>query len=84
MTADWWGLTGKAVLVVGAGGIGSACVGGFKDIGARVAVIDASPTSLAAVDADTTIEADVTDESAATEAVEAASIALGGLEALPD
>jgi gluconate 5-dehydrogenase len=37
---DWLGLTGKRVLVVGAGGIGRACVTGFVAAGAKVVVAD--------------------------------------------
>jgi len=37
---DWLGLTGKRVLVVGAGGLGGACVGGYLDAGAKVVVAD--------------------------------------------
>lgn len=40
MTSGWLGLEGKGVLLVGAGGIGSACAKGFADEGAKVLLAD--------------------------------------------
>jgi gluconate 5-dehydrogenase len=45
------GLKNRRVLVAGAGGLGSACVAGFVDDGARVVVADADESRLARLDA---------------------------------
>ncbi len=37
---NWLGLEGRSVLLVGAGGIGTACAKGFHDVGARVVLAD--------------------------------------------
>jgi gluconate 5-dehydrogenase len=44
--SSWLALNGKAVLVAGAGGIGTACVQGYADAGARVLVVDRNATAL--------------------------------------
>jgi NAD(P)-dependent dehydrogenase (short-subunit alcohol dehydrogenase family) len=81
---DWWGLTGRAVLVVGAGGIGSACIAAFREVGARVGAVDASAANLEAVEGNlrVAIRADVTAESEVEAAVDTAAEALGGLDVL--
>ena len=39
-SSDWLGLSGRRVVLVGAGGIGAACAGAFNAAGARVCIID--------------------------------------------
>jgi NAD(P)-dependent dehydrogenase (short-subunit alcohol dehydrogenase family) len=79
---DWWGLEGRAVVVVGAGGLGSACIKAFSEVGARVGAIDASAANLDAAELDMTVKADVTVEADAVGAVDEAASALGGLDVL--
>lgn len=43
---DWLGLSNKRVLVIGAGGIGAACVRGLVAAGARVVAVDANGARL--------------------------------------
>jgi NAD(P)-dependent dehydrogenase (short-subunit alcohol dehydrogenase family) len=83
---DWWGLSGKRVVVVGAGGIGSACVRAFADVGTQIAVIDSSRLSLDALTSAwprvQTVIANVAEPAAARTAIEAARRSLGGLDVL--
>jgi gluconate 5-dehydrogenase len=68
---SWLGLEGQRVVVAGgAGSFGSAIADGFREHGARVAVID--------VQAGDHIEADLRDPEAARAAVRAAAEQLGG------
>ncbi|HWL48564.1 MAG TPA: bifunctional rhamnulose-1-phosphate aldolase/short-chain dehydrogenase, partial [Acidimicrobiia bacterium] len=81
-------LTGKVALVTGAGsGIGRAIAATFADSGAVVVVVDidldtARETSDQIGSSDTAlpVEADVTDETAVREAIEAAVRAFGGID----
>lgn len=85
--SDWLGLQGKAVLVVGAGGIGAAAAAGFAAQGARVLVADKDPARLAAVEPDLrpdggTSRADLRDAAACRALVAEAAERLGGLDVL--
>lgn len=87
---DWLGLEGRRVLVIGAGGLGAACVRGMADVGARLAVVDVDESRLKALRDDPALAdtefhvfpADVTASGACEEAVTAAADALGGLDVL--
>ena len=86
----WLGLEGRRALVMGAGGLGAACVRGLADAGARVAVVDVDEARLKAVrddpalvEADVRVfPADVTTSGACEEAVTAVAGELGGLDLL--
>jgi gluconate 5-dehydrogenase len=79
--SDWLGLTGKRVLVAGAGGLGGQLARGFAEVGARLVVGDISPQRLEAVaDFTTTVEVDVTSAAACRGLVTRAREALGGLD----
>ncbi len=83
---DWLGLAGARVLVAGAGSLGGALVEGFVEVGARTAVIDVSPERLQELAERTkleeraTIQADISDASAAQQAIRSGEAALGGLD----
>lgn len=85
---DWLGLRDRAVLVAGAGGLGSACALGFARNGARVCAIDRDHNQLAAVAEAAaaqgltiqTIVADVSRSTTATAGVLEATKSLGGLD----
>src|SRR5665811_2460788 len=47
---DWLGLTGRRVLVAGAGGIGAACALAFADAGSQVVAADVADDRLSALD----------------------------------
>jgi gluconate 5-dehydrogenase len=88
---DWLGLTDRAALVAGAGGIGEAVALGLARAGARVVVVDvdeprldalaraASGSGSASVEIKT-VAADLTSASSARQAVNDAAAMLGGLD----
>jgi gluconate 5-dehydrogenase len=88
---DWLGLTDRAALVAGAGGIGEAVALGLARAGARVVVIDvdeprldalaraAAGSGSASVEIKT-VAADLTSASSARQAVNDAAAMLGGLD----
>ena len=77
----WLGLDGKAVVVAGAGGLGSAIARGYAGVGARVAAVDHDPARLHALgDAATGITADLRSAGACREALARAADALGGMD----
>jgi len=86
----WLGLEGHRALVMGAGGLGVACVRGLVEAGARVAVVDVDEAKLKALRDDPALAgaevrvfpADVTGSEACERAVTAAADALGGLDVL--
>ena len=86
----WLGLEGRRTLVIGAGGLGAACVRGLAEAGARLAVVDVDEARLKSlvddpVLADTdlyVVPTDVTTSKACEGAVTAAADALGGLDVL--
>jgi len=83
--ADWLGLSGARVLVVGAGGIGSECAKGYVGAGARVVVVDRDQARLDALKSETgfageVICADLTQPGAGAAAVAHAIELLGGLD----
>ncbi|MEL6767845.1 MAG: SDR family oxidoreductase [Pseudomonadota bacterium] len=79
-------LSGKRVVVTGgAAGIGLAMARAFRDAGARVAVCDADPAAVKAVDGEKGLiarVADVTDEQAMAAFLEKVETALGGVDIL--
>jgi gluconate 5-dehydrogenase len=86
---DWLGLTGRAALVAGAGGIGEAVALGLARAGARVVVTDVDEPRLdalarAAAGAHAaevkTVAADLTSAPSARQAVHDAAAMLGGLD----
>ena len=86
---DWLGLTGRAALVAGAGGIGEAVALGLARAGARVVVTDVDEPrldALARAAARThaaevkTVAADLTSAPSARQAVHDAAAMLGGLD----
>jgi len=86
-SADWLGLTGARVLVVGSGGIGAECVKGYAAAGARVMVVDRNETALEALAASPefggslpTLATDLTESGAGARVVAAAIDTLGGLD----
>jgi gluconate 5-dehydrogenase len=81
--ADWLGLSGRRVLVAGAGTLGAALVDAFVNAGARVTATDASEANLDALAdglAAPGLVADLTDPAACRGAVAGAHEALGGLD----
>ncbi|CAN5398071.1 SDR family oxidoreductase [soil metagenome] len=74
------------MLVAGAGGIGAACIAGFLDAGASVAVTDLDETRLKGLEVAhpgvRTIAADLTENGAGARVVAEAVEALGGLDVL--
>jgi gluconate 5-dehydrogenase len=88
---DWLGLTDRAALVAGAGGIGEAVALGLARAGARVVVIDVDEPRLDALARAAagsgsagveikTVAADLTSASSARQAVNDAAAMLGGLD----
>jgi gluconate 5-dehydrogenase len=83
--AEWLGLAGRRVLVVGAGTLGQAIARAFARVGARVAATDASEPSLRALGdeiAGPRLTADLTDAEACRRVVTEARDGLGGLDVL--
>ncbi|SNS01403.1 SDR family NAD(P)-dependent oxidoreductase [Actinomadura mexicana] len=86
--ADWLGLRGARVLVLGAGGIGAECVGGYLGAGAVVTAVDRDPARLDALPPGPdgtpphTIAADLAEPGAGGDAVRQAVEAMGGLDVL--
>lgn len=82
--ADWWGVSGKRVVVLGAGGLGAACVRAFVELDCSVTCIDASPNRLDELRSELpvlpTITADLTSSASADEALAAADRSLGGMD----
>ncbi|WP_019927753.1 SDR family NAD(P)-dependent oxidoreductase [Nocardia sp. BMG111209] len=86
----WLGLDGARVLVMGAGGLGAACVRGLAEVGARVVVADVDRVKLKALVAEPELAAaevrplpaDLTTSAACDAAVREAADALGGLDTL--
>jgi gluconate 5-dehydrogenase len=84
--SDWLGLGGARVIVAGAGTLGAALIEGFAGAGAEVCAIDVSGPRLTELVAAKgmsgvrTIAADLSNATAAGEAVDAARGALGGLD----
>lgn len=80
---DWLGLGGARVLVAGAGGIGSACIGEFIAAGASVLAVDRDDSRLAALgQGPATERVDLTTTQGCEDAVAAAQERLGGLDVL--
>ena len=81
---DWLGLTDRAALVAGAGGIGEAVALGLARAGARVVVTDVDERRLEAVASAglgiKTVAADLTAPASARQAVQDAAGMLGGLD----
>ena len=79
---DWLGLTDRAVLVAGAGGIGEAVALGLARAGARVVVTDVDEARLDALARAEikTVAADLTSAPSARQAVNDAAAMLGGLD----
>jgi gluconate 5-dehydrogenase len=85
--ADWLGLAGSRVVVVGAGGIGSACVKGYAAAGANVVVVDRDQSRLDELLADPdfngqALAADLTQPGAGADVIATAIDLLGGLDIL--
>lgn len=85
--SDWLGLRDARVLVVGAGGIGLACIEAYIAVGAKVLVADRDAQALAALTERPdlsgrihTHQIDLTEPGAGAEVVDAAVQALGGLD----
>ncbi|MCI3270695.1 SDR family NAD(P)-dependent oxidoreductase [Streptomyces cylindrosporus] len=86
----WLGFEGRRALVVGAGGLGAACVRGLAETGARLMVVDADEIRLKALRDDPalattevrTLTADLSSSAACEEAVATAARELGGLDVL--
>lgn len=84
--SNWLGLDGARVLVAGAGGLGSACVRGFLDAGARVVVTDRDGARLKDLAGEldladeSLVEADLLAPGAAAGIVDRAVEVLGGLD----
>lgn len=85
---SWLDLEGRGVVVVGAGGLGAACVRGFTRVGARVLVADRDSDRLARLQGGTqgssvaTLHLDVTEPDAGERVVAAALSHLGRLDVL--
>src|SRR4051795_9419295 len=82
MPEDFLGLTGRRVLVAGAGGLGGAVAAGVAAAGAPGGVIDVSAEGLAALGdrAEATAQADLRDPDACRAGVAEVEAALGGLD----
>ena len=86
MSDDWLGLSGARVLVAGAGTLGGALVEAFVGVGADVALIDVSAEHLddlgrrVGLAGERQIVADLSDASAAADAITRGREALGGLD----
>jgi gluconate 5-dehydrogenase len=86
--ADWLGLRGARVLVLGAGGIGAECVRGYLDAGAAVTAVDRDAARLGELPPGPdgtrphTLPADLTEPGAGAAAVRHAVEAMGGLDVL--
>ncbi|MFG3289254.1 SDR family NAD(P)-dependent oxidoreductase [Streptomyces sp. NPDC048179] len=86
----WLGFDGRRALVIGAGGLGTACARGLAEAGARLAVVDANEVRLKTLRDDPafaaagvrTISADLTSSEECERAVTDAARALGGLDVL--
>ncbi|WP_215452587.1 SDR family NAD(P)-dependent oxidoreductase [Streptomyces sp. ATCC 21386] len=86
----WLGLEGRDALVIGAGGLGTACVRALAEAGARLTVVDADEARLKALRDDPacaaavvrTLTADLTSSEACERAVATAARELGGLDVL--
>jgi gluconate 5-dehydrogenase len=85
-TTDWLGLTGRRVVVIGAGGIGMDVAGGFVEAGACVVIVDRDRSRLDSVTAQhptvTTIQIDLLDPGAGAKVIADAIESLGGLDVL--
>jgi gluconate 5-dehydrogenase len=84
---DWLGLEGSRVIVVGAGGIGTACAKGYVAAGATVVVVDRDQARLDALRGERgftghVIAADLTQSGAGAVVVAQAIEVLGGLDIL--
>ncbi|MDP9398276.1 MAG: SDR family oxidoreductase [Actinomycetota bacterium] len=83
---DWLGLSGRRVLVAGAGGIGAACATAFAEVGAHVVAADLDPARLHAVEsADRRVRGlrgDLSQPAGCQALVEDAVAELGGLDVL--
>lgn len=80
-------LSDRRVVVVGAGGLGAACVQGFLRAGASVVVADVSSAALDALRAETeeperlqTIVVDLSEDGAGEELIVSAAALLGGID----
>jgi NAD(P)-dependent dehydrogenase (short-subunit alcohol dehydrogenase family) len=88
--SEWLGLTGRAVLVAGAGGIGAAIAIALADVGARVVVVDVDGSRLESLQQKLAtqghridvIKADLTSAQSCRDVVEEATTTLGGLDVL--
>lgn len=86
----WLGFEGRGALVIGAGGLGTACVRSLAEAGARLTVVDADEGRLKALRDDPacaaavvrTLTADLTSSEACERAVATADRELGGLDVL--
>ena len=82
----WLGLDGRKALVLGAGGLGSACAAGLAEAGASLAVVDVDAARLQEVQADRrvagahTVVADLATSAGCDAAVATAAGTLGGLD----
>jgi NAD(P)-dependent dehydrogenase (short-subunit alcohol dehydrogenase family) len=80
---NWLGLTGRRVVVAGAGGIGSVLARALAGAGATVVVLDVNADRLADVAGDgdvSTVAADLTSAESCRAAMGAAAHQLGGLD----
>jgi gluconate 5-dehydrogenase len=86
--SHWLGLTGRSVLVAGAGGIGGACAVAFAELGARVVVSDIDELRLAELQAAVhasgfeieVLKADLSQPETCRQVVQDAHALLGGLD----
>jgi gluconate 5-dehydrogenase len=83
--SDWLGLSGRRVLVAGAGSLGAAVASGFRDAGATVVAVDADAARLASLAELADIDgftADLATADACRAAIGEASRRLGGIDVL--
>ncbi|MFB6397267.1 SDR family NAD(P)-dependent oxidoreductase [Polymorphospora lycopeni] len=84
MTADWWGLTGRRVLVAGVGGLGRSVIEALAELGCVCAALDRSADTLdelaTAHPGLPTRQVDLTDREATRAAVNEMAARLGGLD----